>query len=74
MMFWTIIAPELIFGWAVRQWFAAWEIRDTVNGTDEGEVKIIQVTVKVYVGLLTGSYELSKAGLEEEPHRVRNPR
>src|SRR6266511_1000814 len=30
--FWTIIAPELILAWAVRQWFAAWEIRDTVNG------------------------------------------
>ena len=31
-MFWTIVAPELILAWAVRQWFAAWEIRDTVNG------------------------------------------
>ena len=33
MMFWTIVAPELILAWAVRQWFAEWEIRDTVNGT-----------------------------------------
>ena len=31
-MFWTVVAPELILAWAVRQWFAAWEIRDTVNG------------------------------------------
>ncbi len=36
MMFWTIIAPELILAWAVRQWYAAWEIRDAVNGTREG--------------------------------------
>jgi len=36
MMFWTIIGPELMLAWAVRQWFAAWEIRDTVNGTREG--------------------------------------
>lgn len=34
--FWTIIAPELILAWAVRQWFAAWKIRDTVNGIPEG--------------------------------------
>jgi len=30
-MFWTIVAPELILGWAVRQWFAAKEIRDFYN-------------------------------------------
>jgi len=36
MMIWTIIAPELILAWAVRQWFAAWEIRDSVNGLEEG--------------------------------------
>jgi len=35
MMMWTIIAPELILAWAVRQWFSAWEIRDAVNGLDE---------------------------------------
>ncbi len=39
-MFWTIIAPELVLAWAVRQWFAAWEIRDTVNGTHEGELLV----------------------------------
>ena len=33
---WTIIAPELILAWAVRQWFAARKIRDTVNGIPEG--------------------------------------
>lgn len=35
-MVWTIIAPELILAWAVRQWFAARKIRDTVNGIPEG--------------------------------------
>jgi len=30
-MFWTIVAPELVLGWAVRQWFAAREIRDFYN-------------------------------------------
>ena len=37
-MFWTMIAPELILAWAVRQWYAAWDIRDTVNGTREGSL------------------------------------
>ena len=41
MMFWIIIAPELILAWAVRQWFAAWEIRDMVNGTRKGVSFII---------------------------------
>jgi len=31
MMFWSIIAPELILAWAVRQWFAAREVRDSYN-------------------------------------------
>jgi hypothetical protein len=31
MMFWTIVAPELVLAWAVRQWFAAREIRDVCN-------------------------------------------
>ncbi len=44
-MIWTIIAPELILAWAVRQWFAAREIRDTVNGTSE--------VLQVYYGLQT---------------------
>src|SRR5260221_13913837 len=33
MMIWTIITPELILAWAVRQWFAAWGIRAAVNGS-----------------------------------------
>jgi len=31
LMFWTTVAPELILAWAVRQWFAAREIRDIYN-------------------------------------------
>src|SRR5260221_14416630 len=38
MMIWTIIAPELILAWAVRQLFAGWQIRDAVNGLEEGWV------------------------------------
>ena len=45
MMIWTIIAPELILAWAVRQWFAAWEIRDTVNGSEEGWLTGIKQTI-----------------------------
>jgi len=43
-MFWTVVAPELILAWAVRQWFAAWEIRDTVNGSPEGGVLLSRYT------------------------------
>jgi len=46
MMIWTIIAPELILAWAVRQWFAAWEIRDTVNGSEEGWLAGIKQTIQ----------------------------
>jgi len=65
MTFWTIIAPELILAWAVRQWYAAWEIRDTVNGADEGEVKSIkhsglEVNNNNMVGLLTGFIRTAK--------------
>ena|SRR6266545_4631314 len=31
LMFWTVVAPELVLAWAVRQWFAAKEIRDIYN-------------------------------------------
>ena len=31
LMFWMIIAPELVLAWAVRQFFAAREIRDMYN-------------------------------------------
>ena len=36
IMFWMIIAPELVLAWAVRQFFAAREIRDTYNGRHSG--------------------------------------
>jgi len=56
MMFWTVIAPELILAWAVRQWFAAWEIRDTVNGTREGDFlySMHRIESNNRKGLLTG--------------------
>ena len=31
LMFWMLIAPELILAWAVRQWFAAKKIADVYN-------------------------------------------
>jgi hypothetical protein len=31
LVFWTIVAPELVLAWAVRQWFAAREIRNIYN-------------------------------------------
>src|SRR6266581_791229 len=46
MMFWTIVAPELILAWAIRQWFAAWEIRDTANGTREGVLLLRLMLIK----------------------------
>src|SRR5258705_9876175 len=46
MMIWAIIAPELILAWAVRQWFGAWEIRDTVNGSEEGWLAGIKQTIQ----------------------------
>jgi hypothetical protein len=35
-MFWMIIAPELVLAWAVRQFFAAREIRDEYNTRHPG--------------------------------------
>jgi hypothetical protein len=35
-MFWMIIAPELVLAWAVRQFFAAREIRDEYNHRHPG--------------------------------------
>ena len=32
LMFWMVVAPELVLAWAVRQFFAAMDIRDTYNG------------------------------------------
>lgn len=31
LMFWMVIAPELVLAWAVRQFFAAKDIRDRYN-------------------------------------------
>jgi len=31
LMFWMVVAPELVLAWAVRQFFAAKHIRDTYN-------------------------------------------
>ena len=36
LMFWMIVAPELVLAWAVRQSFAAREIRDTYNERHPG--------------------------------------
>jgi hypothetical protein len=36
IMFWMIIAPELVLAWAVRQFFAAREIRDEYNSRHPG--------------------------------------
>jgi hypothetical protein len=36
IMFWMIIAPELVLAWAVRQFFAAREIRDEYNSKHPG--------------------------------------
>jgi len=45
-MIWTIIAPELVLAWAVRQWFAAREIRDAVNGSSEGALLWFYIHVR----------------------------
>src|SRR6266571_4578218 len=37
LMFWMIVAPELVLAWAVRQFFAAKDIRDTYNNSREGK-------------------------------------
>jgi len=37
LMFWMIVAPELVLAWAVRQFFAAKKIRDAYNNSREGK-------------------------------------
>jgi len=37
LTFWMIVAPELVLAWAVRQLFAAKEIRDSYNERYPGE-------------------------------------
>ena len=36
LTFWAIVAPELVVVWAVQQWLAAREIRDTYNNSFRG--------------------------------------
>ena len=36
-MFWMVVAPELVLAWAVRQFFAAKDIRDAYNNSREGK-------------------------------------
>jgi len=43
-MFWMIIAPELVLAWAVRQFYAAKDIRDAYNNSRVGEKSIATVT------------------------------
>jgi len=38
-MFWMIVAPELVLAWAVRQFFAARDIRDTYNESHPGKYR-----------------------------------
>jgi len=37
LMFWMIVVPELVLAWAVRQFFATKDIRDTYNVSQPGE-------------------------------------
>ena len=37
LMYWMVIAPELVLAWAVRQFFAAKDIRDAYNNSRVGE-------------------------------------
>ena len=44
LMFWTVVAPELVLAWAVRQWFAAKEVRDIYNerkGTNQSPGDVV---------------------------------
>ena len=40
LMFTTVVAPELILAWAIRQWFAAREIRDVYNNSFRGALSM----------------------------------
>jgi len=37
----AILCPEFIFGWAVREWFAARKIRDIYNSINPGMLGIL---------------------------------
>jgi len=47
LMFWMIVAPELVLAWAVRQLFAAKEVRDAYNNSREGKCGRLLLEVKV---------------------------
>jgi len=40
LMFWTIVAPELVLAWAVRQWSAAKEVKDLYNKRKGREIHL----------------------------------
>ena len=46
-MFWMVVAPELVLAWAVRQFFAAKDIRDAYNNSREGEWSPLRLTLLV---------------------------
>ena len=47
LMFWMIVAPELVLAWAVRQFFAAKAIRDAYNHSREGKCGQLLLEVKI---------------------------
>ena len=47
LMFWMVVAPELVLAWAVRQFFAAKEIRDAYNSSREGKCGQLLLEVKI---------------------------
>ena len=42
LMFWMIVAPELVLAWAVRQYFGAKEIRDEYNRMHPSESRLMK--------------------------------
>ena len=42
-MFWMVVAPELVLAWAVRQFFAAKDMRDAYNNSREGEKSLLRL-------------------------------
>ena len=42
LMFWMIVAPELVLAWAVRQYFGAREIRDEYNRMHPSESRLMK--------------------------------
>ena len=40
LMFWTLVAPELVILWAARQWAVAGIIRDVYNNRDQPSMQL----------------------------------